>query len=68
MGIGVRIIATATLVFVALEQGVAPRTTFAVLVLVQYLALLVLEVAQAVAEVRSASAGPRHVDGGGAAR
>lgn len=67
-GIGVRLITTAGLCFGALEAGVAPRMTFVVVVLVQYLALLVLEVAQAVADMRSAGAAPGHANGDGVAR
>ena len=68
IGLGARLLVTAGLCFGALHAGVAPRIAFVVVVLVQYLALLVLEVAQAVAEVRSASEGAGHANGGGAAR
>ena len=69
VGIGVRLIATAGACFAAVSLGVAPRPTFVVTVLVQYLALLVLEVGQAVAEVRSAegSVPGRQGEGGEAA-
>lgn len=67
VGIGVRLIATAGACFAAFALGVAPRPTFVATVLVQYLALLVLEVGQAVAEVRSAEAAlPGRRDGGAA--
>jgi peptidoglycan/LPS O-acetylase OafA/YrhL len=67
VAMGVRLLATASLCFVAINFGVAPKPTFVVVVLAQYLALLVLEVGQAVAEVRAMGAGPHAPQGGGAA-
>jgi len=74
VSLGVRLCSTAALAFVALQVGVAPATTFALVLGALYLSLLVLEVAQAVAEVRSATGGraeaadlKRHDDGSGAA-
>lgn len=75
VALGVRLMATAGLALVALQTGVSPAATFAIVLGTMYLALLVLEVARAVAEVSSASA-PRatpthsvktpHDDGSGA--
>jgi hypothetical protein len=61
------LITTAAACFAALSLGVAPRPTFVATVLVQYLALLVLEVGQAVAEIRSAEAAVAGRHEGGAA-
>jgi hypothetical protein len=63
----VRLIATAGACFAAVSLGVAPLPTFVATVLVQYLALLVLEVGQAVAEVRSAEGSAPGKHGSGAA-
>jgi hypothetical protein len=65
--LGVRLLATAGMCFLAVRLGVAPVPTFVAVVLVQYLALLVLEVGQAVAEVRAMNATPQAPHGGGAA-
>lgn len=67
VAMGVRLLATAGMCFGAIAFGVAPRPTFVAVVLAQYLALLVLEVGQAVAEVRAMGAGPHAPQGGGAA-
>jgi hypothetical protein len=67
VALGVRLLSTASFCFVAVNLGVAPVPTFVAVVLVQYLALLVLEVGQAVAEVRALSADPHVPHGGGAA-
>ncbi len=74
LSLGVRLCSTAGLALVALQVGVAPATTFALVLGALYLSLLVLEVSQAVAEVRSAAgrqaeatSQTRHDDGSGAA-
>ena len=67
VAMGVRLPATAGMCFGAVSFGVAPKPTFVAVVLAQYLALLVLEVGQAVAEVRSQGAGPHASHGGGIA-
>jgi hypothetical protein len=67
VALGVRLLATAGMCFGAVSLGVAPVPTFVAVVLVQYLALLVLEVGQAVAEVRALSAAPHASQGGGTA-
>ena len=74
LSLGVRLCSTAGFALVALQAGVTPATTFALVLGALYLSLLVLEVSQAIAEVRAA-AGPeagatgqtRHDDGSGAA-
>jgi hypothetical protein len=67
VAMGVRLLATAGMCLGAVALDVAPRPTFVAVVLVQYLALLVLEVGQAVAEVRAMGAGPHVPHGGGGA-
>ena len=58
-GLGARLLSTSALCFVLLQAGIAPAQPFVVTLGVQYLALLVLEVRQAVAEVRASPATPR---------
>jgi hypothetical protein len=63
VALGVRLMVTAAACWVALEAGVSPVPAFVAVLGGLYLALLVLEVGQAAAEVRSASAdtaAPRH--------
>jgi hypothetical protein len=56
-GMGARILATVGLAWAAAAAGVAPLRVFALVLAGLYLALLVLEVVEAVAEVRDASRG-----------
>jgi hypothetical protein len=54
-GMGARMLGTVALAWVAASAGVAPLPAFALVLGALYLALLVLEVVEAVAEVREAS-------------
>jgi len=74
VGLGVRLLSTAALSFAALQLGVSPARTFALVLAGLYLSLLVLEVVQAAADVRVATGEPTkpthatpHDDGSGAA-
>ena len=74
VGLGVRLLSTAALAFAALQMGVSPAPTFALVLGALYLPLLVLEVVQAVADVGVAAGEPTkpthatpHDDGSGAA-
>jgi hypothetical protein len=63
VSLGVRLLSTAGLAWGALAAGATPAPAFVGVLGALYLALLVLEVRQAVAEVRSApdlASGPRH--------
>lgn len=58
-GLGARLLSTTALCFLLIQAGVAPVQPFVVTLGVQYLALLVLEVRQAVTEVRASQPPPR---------
>lgn len=71
-GMGVRMLATLALAWVAAEAGVAPLAAFGLVLGALYLSALVLEVAHAAAEVRGRAGGlpsppvPSSRDGAGA--
>lgn len=71
-GMGVRMIATLVLAWLAAQAGVTPLAAFGLVLGALYLSALVLEVAHAAAEVRGRSAqlpsppGPSSRDGAGA--
>lgn len=66
LSMGVRLLLTTVLAFVALSAVEAPAHAFALVVGGQYLALLVVEVGEAVAELRAASRPPGSGRGGAA--